>query len=876
MWTRRAWWGETVAAILTACCAAGLSAGEGPAINPARNGLAQWQEPPKVVSPYAADWGDYRALLWHEPSGIDRAKWPLFFQRLREMNFIGGMAYSDNDPTPWAEARLPYYRTNICNLLYIRNKSYGKKLSALKKSRTHELLHRDPSLEDPETLAGELRRCETISAMDKATRPLAYDLRDEASYTAFAAPVEFDFSPVSLAAFREWLKTQYADLAALNRQWETDFASWDAAMPFTVNETRERELKRLERCNLSPLADHRAYNDFIWCKTLRAYAAKIHENDPGAPVGISGTQMPSAWGGFNFDLLGKTLTWVEHYDDCGSREIIRGLFPEHTPAIAATSHANTTDDTLRMWYNLLHGDAGGLVWPFKGNDLALGSLLAEMRTDGWPLTPRGRNIAATFAEARCGLAPLLRAGRFQTDPVAILYHQPSIRADWFFEVKRDAASWVHRSSSFESEHNYMATGRVGMHKLLEDLGYQYAYARPDDLLGDALAARGIRVLILPRNLCLSDAEAAGLRRFVEGGGVLLTDLMAGRMDEHCRVRSADGLKAVNDLLGVERAAFAFQEETKPEAKGSGYEGGYGTALKLAMLDDFGPLKKGQSVEIQGFQEPGLKAAKGAIAHATSPAGDALIVRALGKGKVVTLNFDIPNYEVERTGSDRESRPAAARAILRHVLEGVAGIVPPVKVVASGPDHPVGAELIRYRDGDAEYLAVINNRNVQIDWATLADTALERERKARAEPYLVTIRLPKPMHAFEVRLRKALGRVDTIQAELTPHRPIILALLPYAVAKLDAGGGEGKLTKEGHLPVKLSVVAGGARPGNHVVHCELRDAKGGPVPEGVVNVPLPGGRYEGAIDLSHVAGPGPWTLRLRDVASAAEAEIKVSR
>ncbi|MBM4036235.1 MAG: hypothetical protein FJ291_31250 [Planctomycetes bacterium] len=32
---------------------------------------------------------------------------------------------------------------------------------------------------------------------------------------------------------------------------------------------------------------------------------------------------------------------------------------------------------------------------------------------------------------------------------------------------------------------------------------------------------------------------------------------------------------------------------------------------------------------------------------------------------------------------------------------------------------------------------------------------------------MTIRLPKAMSAFEVRLRKALGQVDTIQAELTP-------------------------------------------------------------------------------------------------------------
>jgi len=50
-------------------------------------------------------------------------------------------------------------------------------------------------------------------------RPILLDLRDELSVTQSANPFDYDFSPTALAGFRDWLKTQYADLAALNAGW---------------------------------------------------------------------------------------------------------------------------------------------------------------------------------------------------------------------------------------------------------------------------------------------------------------------------------------------------------------------------------------------------------------------------------------------------------------------------------------------------------------------------------------------------------------------------------------------------------------------------------------------------------------------------------
>src|SRR5205814_6589214 len=43
-----------------------------------------------------------------------------------------------------------------------------------------------------------------------------------------------------LAQFRVWLKTQYAELAALNTEWETQFSSWDEVKPFTTDQIKNR------------------------------------------------------------------------------------------------------------------------------------------------------------------------------------------------------------------------------------------------------------------------------------------------------------------------------------------------------------------------------------------------------------------------------------------------------------------------------------------------------------------------------------------------------------------------------------------------------------------------------------------------------------
>src|SRR6185295_13097936 len=102
---------------------------------------------------------------------------------------------------------------------------------------------------------------------------------------------------------------------------------------------------------------------------------------------------------------------------------------------------------------------------------------------------------------------------------------------------------------------------------------------------------------------LSKKEIDGLTEFVDAGGVLVTDIMAGRMNENCRVYASS---PIDELLGVKRAPFAFEEEKRAETDNS-YEGGFGRALEITMESDLENIKNGEKLSIQGFQEPGLQA-----------------------------------------------------------------------------------------------------------------------------------------------------------------------------------------------------------------------------------------------------------------------------
>ena len=295
-----------------------------------RTGQAAWQNPPAVVGPYDANWYDYQPIVWGGDKRLGEGE--KYHTALRQMFVRAGLVYSADSPKEHADTRFPFYCTNLCNQFYLRNKTGPAQMKGFKETRSKEYLVRKPSLEDPATDAAERGRAASIAKQCGPYKPLGYDLRDEGTYVNSAAcPFDYDFSDVSMKCFRLWLQAKYGGLDQLNVEWGSSFPSWDQVLPKTSDEIIAELGRGVAHANLAAWMDHREYNDDTFHAAVARYRDAIHANDPGAPMGYSGTQMPSAWGGFDFWKIGNNVSWVEHYEACGSRELIRSFSAARVP-----------------------------------------------------------------------------------------------------------------------------------------------------------------------------------------------------------------------------------------------------------------------------------------------------------------------------------------------------------------------------------------------------------------------------------------------------------------------------------------------------------------------------------------------------------------
>jgi hypothetical protein len=499
-------------------------------------------------------------------------KVPLFFQRLREMGITTAMVHGDGDTRPLLENRFPYYVENLVNrglCLKFNSKvtDWDKFVTEwARNGRQQTALVRDYCLDDPQWRDWAANQVRRLVAKNMTNQPLAYNLRDELSTTLSANPFDYDFNPIALAKFREWLRTQYPTLAALNQQWETKFDAWEAVRPFTTDEIKNRmstgdarprgnpdwqALQQLKldppaarnsptRWNFSPWADFRTYMDLSLARALNDLRAAARELDPRTPVGIEGTQMPHAFGGYDLLRLAGALDWVEPYDIGNAREIF-GSFMPGKPIVTTVFEKETNPARRRLWHLLLEGDRGCIIWWSED--------CIDWASPDYALTPKAKALAPVLAEMKSPLAQLFLRAERERDPVFIHYSQPSIQVNWLLESTIDGSTWLRRFSSFEAEHNRMAKVRNGWLKVFQDLGFSPRFVSPETLESGLKSAKGPAVVVLPGSWAVSDHEASGLRAFLEAGAKdnsrgVFYDAAPGVFDEHGKLR---GKGALEDL-----------------------------------------------------------------------------------------------------------------------------------------------------------------------------------------------------------------------------------------------------------------------------------------------------------------------------------------
>jgi hypothetical protein len=190
-----------------------------------------------------------------------------------------------------------------------------------------------------------------------------------------------------------------------------------------------------------------------------------------------------------------------------------------------TAFAQGPWEKHRVWYELLHGGRGLIIWDDKNGFIAKDGAVGD----------RGREVAPYYDEIRNGIGALLINSTRVADPIAIHYSQASMRTEWLLAQKPKGDAWVlRRSSSDERRDNDFLRLRESWCRIVEDLGLQYNFVAYGQVEQGELIRRGYRVLILPRSSSLSAAEEREINAFVGQGGSVIADGQPGKFDEHSR------------------------------------------------------------------------------------------------------------------------------------------------------------------------------------------------------------------------------------------------------------------------------------------------------------------------------------------------------
>ncbi|MGC2416034.1 MAG: beta-galactosidase [Stellaceae bacterium] len=483
-----------------------------------------------IVTPPGRAWSDYQIIMWQRQTAAGYAA-------LKRLGITGGMVSSDRLDKPgqrvidqvgeMLDTGMRWYLENTATDFYSAYHKWSADRPVNWRFREAKQRYwanpqnvaafvREPSLSDPAWLG--MIRDRLIDNVRALRRygPLFYSLADEPGIADLSAFWDFDFSPTSLAAMREWLKTRYSDLAHLNEEWGSAFRSWDEVVPMTTTAA----MKRADQ-NFAAWGDFKEWMDVAFTRALKSGSDAVHAADPEALAAIEGAQIPG-WGGYDYSRLATSVDAMEVEAEGDIDELLRSFNPN--AVMLTISFRSGAAEAHRVWRELLRGTRGLILWD-HGNEF--------VNKDG-SLGERGRGAAPYFHEIRDGLGALLINSRRHEDPIGILYSPASMRIEWLLDRIRTGEDWSRRSASTEWEDDRIRVSMRNYARAIEHMGLQHRFVSAEQVENGDLARVGYRVLILPRTIALSPRATEEIRKFVKDGGTVIADGEPGIFDEHGR------------------------------------------------------------------------------------------------------------------------------------------------------------------------------------------------------------------------------------------------------------------------------------------------------------------------------------------------------
>ncbi|HEY8473412.1 MAG TPA: beta-galactosidase [Natronosporangium sp.] len=480
------------------------------------------------------------------------------------------------------------------------------------------------------------------------------------------------YCDTSAAAFRDWLRVHYGDLAELNRSWGTAFwgqryGDWEEIEPPRLAPTAVNPAQQL---------DYYRFSSDAYLECYRQERDILHELSPGVPVTtnlmvitckeIDGWRWASELDVVATNHYLKAELPDNHIDLAMAADLSRSLagggpwlLMEHSTSAVNWQPRNIAKRPGELRRNSLahfaRGADGLMFFQWRAARAGAEKFHSAMLPHGGTGTRVWREVTQLGADL--GALRELRGTRVAAD-VAMLWDWQSW---WALELE-----W--RPSVDLSYLDSM----LGWYDRLWRAHLTVDFARPDAGLGR------YPLVLVPSLYLMTESAAANLTEYVRRGGTVVVSYFSGIVDATDTIHPGGHPGALRELLGL-------------------------------TVEEFLPLRQGETVNLDG----GLVGdvwAEDVVLHDAEPVRRYLDGPAPGGPAVTRHRFGagVAWYVSTRL------RGAHLDAVLRSAYAD-AGLTP--------PDLPDGLELVRRVGDGASYLIAINHTGDEVSVPARGDELL---------------------------------------------------------------------------------------------------------------------------------------------------------
>lgn len=324
--------------------------------------------------------------------------------------------------------------------------------------------------------------------------PAIYALGDENFFSYDAG-----FGKADENAFQEFLKNKYQDISALNREWETSYASFDQVKHLSQKESKDSK-------NFPAWFDHRQYMEKMYADIHHFCAQEIKKYDPNAKVGAEGS-VPG-----DLEQTIKGLEFWGPYSDLVMDEVLRSIGGDKIRMLwwgsYVGSHGGRNQYPLPLWKDLLTGNVNGSAWfssSAAGSESALGSDLSYAHYL--------RELKPYLDELRNGQAQLMINTPLENNGIAIF--------------------WSHASDSARLLDSRLINPRDSMGTFIR---FCHANGLNFDFVTESTIDRlkHSKILFLFGASAISEQEKNAILNYVRDGGTVVSDLNPGLLNTYLR------------------------------------------------------------------------------------------------------------------------------------------------------------------------------------------------------------------------------------------------------------------------------------------------------------------------------------------------------